>query len=338
MRLLVSSLLVCAVALGCQQSQPPSATSDGGESTAQAQVPDPVTTGAEPLVIEKIRSTRRAVLDRPDSAAAWGKLGMVLDVHNYVDGAAICYAEAERLSPADFRWPYFAALCMPNASPEEQTKTLQRAVKLRPEYAPASIRLGQSLLQSQDYDNAQSMFEASSRKAEFASHALLGLGRIAIARSDMTGARKYLEQAAAANPDHREVFAMLASVYRALEEIELANAAAQRAARLQGKTPLVDPARTEVMFEGVSASQLARQGNRLREMQRFEEAIEKLRLSIRTRPDNPMAHFDLGLALASLGQWEEGIAELKEALRIDERFEPARQALKAVIAERDRLR
>ena len=51
-----------------------------------------------------------------------------------------------------------------------------------------------------------------------------------------------------------------------------------------------------------------------------------------------MAHFDLGLALASLGRWDDGIAELEEALRVDDGFEPAKQALEAVKAERIFLR
>ena len=330
---------LCVLVSGCRPESPEAPGSPTAQATddgSRPDVPDPDTAGAEPLVVAKIKQSRQQVIDQPDSAAAWGRLGMVFDVHNFVEAGLVCYQQAEALDREDFRWPYMSAVCMPDASPEQRVEVLKRAHALRPRYAPAAIRLANELVQMGEWEAAQPLFAKALREPSVASHALLGLARIDFNQQRFAQARERLEAALSKNPEHAEVFALLAPTYRALGESELAATAAKKASERRRKTPLLDPARTEVMFEGTTAAQLARQGNRLRARGEFAAAIQKLRLSIEADPTNPMAHFDLGLALASLGEWEAGIEALKQALEVDPEFEPAKQALAAVIGERDR--
>src|SRR5438045_4087886 len=67
-------------------------------------------TGVDPAVQRAVTAARAAVLEHPDSAEAWGKLGMVLIGHGLpVEASNACLAEAERLDPRQPRWPYLQA-------------------------------------------------------------------------------------------------------------------------------------------------------------------------------------------------------------------------------------
>src|SRR5207245_1393041 len=69
--------------------------------------PDPpelVLTGVDPAVVKVLEDSRAAVLQAPRSAAAWGRLGMVLVVHDFHAEANRCFAQAERLDGRDPRW------------------------------------------------------------------------------------------------------------------------------------------------------------------------------------------------------------------------------------------
>ncbi len=83
------------------------------------------------------------------------------------------------------------------------------------------------------------------------------------------------------------------------------------------------------MLEGATASQLVQQASFLRRDGEFSAAIRKLRQSLEVEPDEMQAHFQLGLALFfGLDERDEGLRELREAIRLDPSFQPARQALR----------
>ena len=66
--------------------------------------------GIDPAIKKAIEEARSKVIAEPDSAQAWGRLGMVLITHDFRLPAAFCLEQAERLDPAEVRWPYFQAL------------------------------------------------------------------------------------------------------------------------------------------------------------------------------------------------------------------------------------
>ena len=63
---------------------------------------------------------------------------------------------------------------------------------------------------------------------------------------------------------------------------------------------------------------------------KLEEAIVHFRSALRLEPDYLYAHFYLGMALEQSGRQAEALPAYREALRIDPRFEPARQRLSAL--------
>lgn len=292
--------------------------------------PNPDTSQFEPLVARRIAERRAAVEADPRDAESWGRLGMSFDVHNLVAEAVACYTQAERLDPHDFRWPYHRAICMPDAPPDEIIAALEKAVALRPDFAPCLVRLGHQCLKAGRTDDSRAHFERALTIDPRNTHAQVGLAEIALQAGDHNVARERLERALRDRPDHGEAQRMLARVYHALGMADQAGRLAGSAARLPSKTPLPDPARTEVVFEGATAKLLVRQASRLRQDNRPHDAIAKLRLALQTAPDDADAHLQLGLALFfDLGRRSDGLLELREAVRLAPNHPHARRALDA---------
>ncbi len=59
----------------------------------------------------------------------------------------------------------------------------------------------------------------------------------------------------------------------------------------------------------------------------YEEAVRWYQAAVAAAPDNCVARYDLGVALMSKGQWDEGIACLKKAIELVPQYAPAHGAL-----------
>src|SRR5579885_3226324 len=70
------------------------------------QPPVPDLTEVDPEVVEAITEAQGKVRQQPKRGDVWGRLGMVFLAHDFHEEAQFCFAQAERLSPSDGRWPY----------------------------------------------------------------------------------------------------------------------------------------------------------------------------------------------------------------------------------------
>ena len=62
-------------------------------------------------------------------------------------------------------------------------------------------------------------------------------------------------------------------------------------------------------------AELLKRGTEQARAQNWKDAAADYRQAIAAKPDDPVAHFDLGNALAALGESDEAIQEYREALR-----------------------
>jgi tetratricopeptide (TPR) repeat protein len=85
---------------------------------------------ASPEAAATIRKHLQAVTLHPQSGAAWGQLGMMLRIYTFPAQALECLAEAERLEPANPRWPYFQGLLLKVPAPEQALLKLRQTVRL----------------------------------------------------------------------------------------------------------------------------------------------------------------------------------------------------------------
>jgi tetratricopeptide (TPR) repeat protein len=277
--------------------------------------PDPDTSAYEKQVAEKIRREREAVLADPGSAEAWGRLGMTFDAHRLTHEAAACYAEAERLDPGDWRWPYLNGVVSLDAPPESVLELFLRAHERAPDSAIVNLRIGRELLRLDRARDAEPYFRRAHQLDDGDPHALIGLARVALRFGEHDAARIHLEKAEDMRPRPREVHVLLAQVYQALGEDELAQRSAERAVRSTRDRPLRDPLEQEIAAHGVSSFQLAQRGREALRERDYGVAVEHLSAAVEANPDDPDVRADLGRALYLAGREDEARRAFEEANR-----------------------
>ncbi len=67
----------------------------------------------------------------------------------------------------------------------------------------------------------------------------------------------------------------------------------------------------------------------------LSQAVPEFQTAVRLRPDYTNARFNLGIALASLGRFDEAIPQFSEILRLKPDFTEARASLERCIALRN---
>src|SRR5439155_12563614 len=81
--------------------------------------------GIDPAVSRAIEKARAAVNESPRSAQTWGQLGKTLLAHGIHHPAGTCLAQAERLEPAEPRWPYLQGIALVSADPPDPGAAIQ---------------------------------------------------------------------------------------------------------------------------------------------------------------------------------------------------------------------
>jgi tetratricopeptide (TPR) repeat protein len=294
--------------------------------------PLPDTSDAEPAVEEAIRRAREEVVSRPGSGDAWGRLGMVLDAHDYVREAHACYRRAGTLQTDEARWSYLLSFCVPGNDPEPVLDALERARALRPEDPAINLRLGETLLEAARPEEAREAFEATLAAQPGHSHALVGLARIEADAGETERARSLLEAARRADPAHRPALALLSSVLARQGDLDEAREVGQLALSLGDPPPPSDPYRERVAAEGVSALHLAIRGGGHLQRGELDQAIDTLTRALAARDDLNQARVELGQALLLAGRPEEGLDTLRSAVAREPGHIEAKRALAAALA------
>ncbi|MDZ7362790.1 MAG: tetratricopeptide repeat protein [candidate division KSB1 bacterium] len=326
------------------------------DSASSHLLPKPNLLHVEPLVARKIQALRREVEKNPQAAAAWGKLGMSFDVHDFKSEAAFCYRQAATLDPTELRWLYYCALVLNELGDPEALNWFARSRLLQPNYAPLHINYAHALFNAGRFEESAAAFRQALKVDPKSSHALLGLARIALAQGDLPASERYALQAVAMKAKHQEARGLLAEVYRRLNRPEKAANELLIAQRLPPVTPLADSLHEEVIAEGVSflryrergfaylsknqiekavgEFQMALQlrpnpqaylyvGDLLRQIKKYDQALVHYRRAIELQPDSPVALVSLTAALYEVGQTEEAFAGIENALLLYPAFPAA---------------
>ncbi len=322
----------------------------------------------EPRVREKIARERRLVANARESAEAWGSLGKTFQAHGLEPEADEAYIRAEELDPADFRWPYLRAATLKNIRPEDALRTVDRASRLNPDYAPAHLLAAELLERAGDPDQGLDRYRRALQAAPDSALAELGIGRLLLRRGELEAARERLERAAALVPRAGPVRAELARLYTRQGDRDAARKASTAARHLPAIVPVNDPLLTEVWNEAVSnrgyearalraeaagnpkeaeaiyedvlannpgdPDLLYNFGNLYVRGRRFEEAAALFERALEARPGHVAARVNLGSALLVLGRRDEAMDHLLVALEHDPADPDAHRPLAGLFAYR----
>jgi tetratricopeptide (TPR) repeat protein len=190
---------------------------------------------------EAIARAHRDATARSTKAETVGALGRVLHAWEQWDGAHQAYARAQALAPREFEWSYLDAVVLQRLARHAESAALFRqALTASPDYLPARVKLAESLLEANDLDESQRLFEALVREAAAEPAAEFGLGRIAAAKGLHDTAVAHLERAVGLFPEWGAAYYALARSYRALGRREEAQRALERHARNGPRWPALE--------------------------------------------------------------------------------------------------
>ncbi len=161
-------------------------------------------------------------------------------------------------------------------------------------------------------------------RLERTSHALLGLGRVALRRDDPEAALAWLRQAHELDATHAEVTVTLA---RTLDELGRRDEARRFELRVPTRHPrrfFRDPVMLRALAETVSYLGLIEQADRAVAAGYPQDAVAFLDRVIRAEATNADARVRKGRVLAGMRRYDDAIAEYRRALALAPTFGLAR--------------
>lgn len=296
----------------------------GGSATALAwklwpRTPPPLPildpSGVDPEVWRVLSAARVEVERAPESARAWGRLGMLLMVHQFRTESVVCFARAEQLDPHDARWPYYQSLTARHSDPESAIAALRRAVATGVLDQGPRLLLAELLLQCGQLDEAEALFRVVLHREPDNCRASLGLAQGAFERDDLPLCLEHLGQATDDPHTRKAAHVFLAGVQQRRGD----RAAAERALRdsqdLPDDLPWPDPLYDPVREMGVGYLQVITRAAALLKENQAEQAIPLLQRAALDRPQSSWACVLLGRAWLRLGNFAAAEKALQESVR-----------------------
>lgn len=287
----------------------------------------------------------------PDGIArAYGRLGQSYQANSIYAPAEPAYRNAIALQADEPLWWYFLGyLYQQSARAELALQPYGQALELRPDYAPARLRLGLALIELGRAEAAIAELQKIIDHPGVRAEALDAKGRAELSRGHHREAARAFKTALEENPGASELHYPLAMALRGLGD--LGGAREHLALRGEGQLPLDDPwmdamrgRMTGARTHYFSALRFVNEGDFERAAEGFEmgltldpdnrrarislartrflsgdraTAIDELRAVTRRWPDHPLAWFLLGLLADGDGEPERAVSLYREALRAD---------------------
>jgi tetratricopeptide (TPR) repeat protein len=264
-----------------------------------------------------IGTARAEVETHPRSGAAWGRLGMLLFAHDLQVESLACLEQAERLEPAEVRWPYYRGLILLRREPEAALAPLERAAARGGREIAPRLRLAEALLARDRLDEAESQLRAVLGEQPDNPRARLGLGQVAYRRGELRQSLPDLRRAAESPLAEKAARATLAEVCQRLGESEAAEAERSRIADLPADPPWPDPLLREVELLRTGLAARLDQADEMASQGQVAEAAAVLRQVLHDHPDSDRAHLELGRILIRLNDLGGAEDELRMALRLN---------------------
>jgi tetratricopeptide (TPR) repeat protein len=143
---------------------------------------------------QRVGACERRAQAGPDRIAALGELSRLYHANGFFPEASQCYQGLLQVDAADAHWPYRLATILAGYGQLDDALPLWRqTVKRAPGYVPARLRLGDTLLKTNQNAEAAKIYAAVLEREPRNPYALLGLARIDVDAGRWQAARERLE-------------------------------------------------------------------------------------------------------------------------------------------------
>jgi len=187
---------------------------------------------------------------------------------------------------------------------------LQEAVALRPDLAEAWSDLGDARKTLSDDAGALAAFELAVSLAPNDAVAQTRLGSEYLERGKAHEAVTHLQEAARLDPENQSTLYSLQRAFREDGQDEQADAVKKKLSEMLRQKDKADQ-------NLLAAIQLNNQGADLEKAGNLTGALEKYRVAVGLLPDHAGIRVNFAVALLRLGQWQQGLGELREAARLE---------------------
>jgi tetratricopeptide (TPR) repeat protein len=213
---------------------------------------------------------------------------------------------------ADAAFPHYLRAKVNTEQDETQKAAahLNEAVSLRPDFAEAWSDLGQARKALLDDAGALAAFKRAVEAGPDDAVAQYRLGSEYLHQGEAHLAVVHLQKALGLNPDDQSTLYNLQSALRQDGQVEQARKTKERLAELLRK-------RDKAAENTLAGVQLNNQGAEFEKAGNLRSALEKYRAALELCPEHVGFRVNFAVALLRLGQWSQGIAELREAVRRD---------------------
>jgi tetratricopeptide (TPR) repeat protein len=203
---------------------------------------------------------------------------------------------------------------------DEAVSELQKAVQLRPDYEQAWSDLGGMRRLVLDNAGAVRALQRAVRLNPKDALAQYRLGQLYLQNGDSLNAINHLKKALAQTPNDRGTLYNLMLALRKTGQVEEAKPIEKRIAVFEQQNDRASQV-------GFAASGLNSEGIQLEKSGDVRGALAKYRAALDLDPTGYGFRLNYALALCRVGQWQDGIAELHEVLRVDPDNADAAKAL-----------
>jgi tetratricopeptide (TPR) repeat protein len=321
------------------------------------EVPPINTSHLDPAAQRTVQERVNDIKAHPNSAKAWGELGIVLRAFDFPPEARHCFERAARLDPQNPRWPYFESLSLTSENPAEAIARLRRTVQLcanEPEMP--RFRLAKLLAEQGRWPEAETELQhLLAAKPDFAPATLL-LARHAQIQGSNSQAMALASRCTGDPRTARSAWSLLAVIGERTGDASAAGEAMLRARTAPEDAAVVDVFEAEAALWRDNPREIAIRTHGLLAAMRLDEAAaainqlvtkhpqfaeswlllgrlqilrkdpaaeQTLRRFLQMEPRSTQGLFQLGTALLGQNRFAEAANVFREATEIQPDFGPA---------------
>jgi tetratricopeptide (TPR) repeat protein len=293
----------------------------------------------EASVHEQMRersSSLQLKIEHADSAPlelslAYGEMGKLLMAAEQFEAAESCFLNAQALAPDDRRWPYYLGhLYRLKGPPEKSVQSFERALQLQSSDVATLVWLGEAYLGEGRAEAAEPQFAKALTLQPQSVAARFGAGRAALIQSDHARAVKLLGEVLRLDPRATAAHYPLAMAYRALGDVEKAEAHLRQKGDIQILP--TDPLMKELDELLQSSKAYDLRGGRALEAGNFSAAEAYFRKGLELAPANPSLGLRLGTTLYQMGDARAALEQFERVVRMSPEFSKAHYSLGVLMA------
>jgi tetratricopeptide (TPR) repeat protein len=283
--------------------------------------PEIVVEGHEPLLVKALQRARERVVQEPRSAEAWSDLGNVFMANEMSTEGAACYAQAERLDPANPRWPYHqGGVLLNQGRREEAVEYFRRAVERADAKGDRNdvprLMLGETLLTLGRLDEAGDVFQQVQHRRPDDPRVQFDLGLWCIARQDWKAARDHLSRCRSGPQARQRAYRQLAVVLLRLGESAEVERCLREAENPPKDAGWPDPYVSEYLSLAVKKRSRYRKAEDLETSGKKEEALKEWRALAEDYPDDDAVLISIGKLAGTLQHFDEAVRALRRAQKL----------------------